>query len=1214
MKIKNIFRIGLSAGLLSLSMSIHAQDIDIYSGLNSTTTIPNIMVVVDNPSSQNNAVAACTYWDGTVPSNGSTALGADQCALANLVHSMATQPGGVALLNLGFTTMSGVNFRLTPVDDNPYTGINPVVVSGVSITIPAATTNRQAIILAIKAIAQTSGKSGQGTELQETWAYYTGGNGTYGSINTAQGSLSGTVYPGVAASCIKNYTIFLSNVKANAGHAQDNGELPYLDASAQNALHLGKITATQLQALDPSAAGYTGTIPNKPEAGYGIEWSRFMYNYDLTSSIGTQNIVTYAVATGDTGAGWTMETYIQDVALYGGGKYFAAGTDPSVLQNDILKIFNEVNSVNSVFASSSLPVSVNAQGTFLNQVFMGMFRPDPNGNPRWLGNLKQYQYIYNTSTRSLELGDSIGNGAISSAGTGFISANAISFWTCANLASNPYLTATPANLTSTQIALLTADKQGCPDTQPNGFWANNPNSTLALARGYDFPDGDRVERGGIAQQMRQSNLTDSYTTSAGSTSNPRNLYTWCPTGAGCTTNQLLSVNPFSTSNTNLTSSLFGTLTTIMPSGKAATSADLINWVRGDDNVGDESSLCPPNSSGVNSTAGSGNCPNPAVTVRPSLHGDVLHSRPTVINYGAYPITITATADSGTTRTATASAADVTTIATSVVTPVVTFANGQGCLVTITSTTTFTYPNTNCGAAGGQTASVGSKVVVFYGDNGGVFHAVNGNQTNAFGGVAPGNEIWGFIPKEFFPRLNRLMSNSPQVLYPSTPSGITPTPQYKDYFVDGTTGFYQVVDGGGNTVKAVIYLSMRRGGNFIYAIDVTNPTNPIMLWRVDNTSAGMSELGQTWSQPKVTAVQGYCGGSACSSTNRPSPVLIFGAGYDVNEDTDPPANVDASGRGIFVLDALTGAKVWSATYSSGGTTAYTGNTSAASALVAGMNYSIPADITLVDRDFDGYTDRLYAADTGGNIWRVDLEPSGNATPNYWRIYQLAALGCSGGACAFPVSPAQRKFFYPPEVITATNTAPYDSVIAGSGDREHPLYNSSERYNDLFLIKDIYTGSDATGMATTTMGSLFNATVNPWDGTLNGYFITLGIDEKVVNAPLATAGFVYMGTNQPSVPSANACNGNLGTARGYQLSPFAGTYKSVVFNGGGLPPSPVSGIVNIDIGGVMTPVPFMTGGGNPNCTGGADCASALGVQKTPIIVPTNRSRTYRYIDGK
>ena len=63
------------------------------------------------------------------------------------------------------------------------------------------------------------------------------------------------------------------------------------------------------------------------------------------------------------------------------------------------------NSVNTVFASASLPVSANTQGTYLNQVYIGMFRPDGNALPRWVGNLKQYQFVYDVQQDSLQLAD-----------------------------------------------------------------------------------------------------------------------------------------------------------------------------------------------------------------------------------------------------------------------------------------------------------------------------------------------------------------------------------------------------------------------------------------------------------------------------------------------------------------------------------------------------------------------------------------------------------------------------------------------------------------------------------------------------------------------------------------------------------------------------------------------------------------------------------------
>ncbi len=1239
MNIKQFLPVILCAGLLSLAISSHAQDIDIYTGLNASTTIPNVIIVFDDAANGDASLTTPTscpvnYYNSNTQDK---VVGSEQCALATVIAGLATptvvdpttgNTSTTALLNIAIAGMNGVNFPLTPVDDKPYTGPSPVKSGSgsdaITITVPPQTnnmptTNRQAIILAIGALQKVQGNANQGATFQEAWAYLTGGNSPSGaSINTAVGLASQTpkntvsyptaTFPATTASsgCQKNYLIFLSTATSSAHvNTLKPDEVNVLDAAARNALsnkNFGTDTSAtnpDFLKLDPNAAGYTGTIlvPTKTQSPYGLEWIRFMFNADANkTSTGTQNIISYSIGVLGTGTLTTdMEQYIAGVATYGGGKYFPAA-DTATLQSDITKIFNEVQAVNSVFASSSLPVSANAQGTFLNQIFMGMFRPDASGNPRWQGNLKQYQLFFDpNNNNNLELSDSVGTTSAINPTTGFISPNAISFWTCTN----------PA----------------CADPLPNGFWANDPSSTLAAAQGFDSPDGDRVERGGGAQHIRLINLNDNYKTTSGTGTTTRKLYTWCPSGSGCTTPQLLSDSPFTTSNASLTASLFGTLTTKMPGGATATSTDLINWVRGDDSVGDEASLCPPSSSGANGTAGSGNCPSTAVTtVRPSVHGDVLHSRPTVVDYGSYSITINSTTDSSGTRTATASAADVTTIGTFGTAPIVSFVNGKACAVTVRSATTFDYQSANCGPAGSQTAAVGAKIVVFYGDNGGVFHAVNGSQTATFPSqtaTGPGEEIWGFIPKEFYGKLNRLMANSPQVLQPSTPTGITPTPQAKDYFIDGTSGLYQVVDGNGTTTTAVIYLSMRRGGNFIYALDVRTPDAPKVLWRVDSSSSGMGELGQTWSQPKVALVRGYCRGSTCSSNNPPSPVLIFGAGYDTNEDIEPPTNADTKGRGIFVLDALTGARVWSAT-STSGSTSYSGGTSQASASIAGMNYSIPADITLVDRNFDGFIDRLYASDTGGNIWRVDLEPSGNATPDKWRVYQFAALGCGSGACGFPTNPTQRKFFYPPEVITATATHPYDSVITGSGDREHPLFvfTSSQRFNRIFLLKDIYTGNDATGMTPITLtgsSGLFDATSTSWDGTLNGYFKTLAAGEKIVNAPLAEAGFVFVGSNQPSVPSANSCNVNLGTAKGYRLSPFDGKLTSVVFNGGGLPPSPVAGIVDINVGGVIKKVPFMIGGGNPDCST-ADCQSPLGGQQPVITPPTNRARTYRYIEGK
>ena len=103
-----------------------------------------------------------------------------------------------------------------------------------------------------------------------------------------------------------------------------------------------------------------------------------------------QGITSYTVGVLGSELPGRIAALLTSMAALGGGKYFPT-TDYSQLEIALQTIFSEVLSYNSVFTSVSLPVSVNAEGTYLNQVYVGMFRPDPDALPRWVGNLKQYK-------------------------------------------------------------------------------------------------------------------------------------------------------------------------------------------------------------------------------------------------------------------------------------------------------------------------------------------------------------------------------------------------------------------------------------------------------------------------------------------------------------------------------------------------------------------------------------------------------------------------------------------------------------------------------------------------------------------------------------------------------------------------------------------------------------------------------------------------------
>ena len=484
---------------------------------------------------------------------------------------------------------------------------------------------------------------------------------------------------------------------------------------------------------------------------------------------------------------------------------------------------------------------------------------------------------------------------------------------------------------------------------------------------------------------------------------------------------------------------------------------------------------------------------------------------------------------------------------------------------------------------------------------------NGNQSGAIGSVPAGDELWGLVLPEHYPNLNRQRIATPELKFPTTQLD---TATGKDYFVDGPTGSYQKLNADGTVNTSYIYLTMRRGGRFIYALDVSTPTAPKFLWRIDANTVGFNDLGQTWSRPRLTLLQ--------SSTYKTTPVLVFGGGYDPAEDSEPPA-ADSMGRAIYIVNAVDGSLIWSASP--------TCTTSSTCLNVPNMTYAIPSDVTFIDRDLDGYTDKIYVGDVGGNLWRIDVSAAATTS---WTVTRVAALGCDSGPCAAGTTP--RKFFFPPAVLTVLpggQAGAYDAIGIVSGDREHPLQSTATGSaamtpDKFFLVKDTTTTLSPSTFATTDVhlsGGLFDATSTVWDGTLNGFYISMRSAEKGVNAPLAVNGLIFFSTNQPSAPTAT-CAANLGIARAYAVSPFTSESANNVLSGGGLPPSPVAGLVSISgtdgqghtttheerfcIGCGVSSLP-----GTPPSTPGT-CAGNAALQNcTPsITIPSNLKRTYWY----
>lgn len=449
---------------------------------------------------------------------------------------------------------------------------------------------------------------------------------------------------------------------------------------------------------------------------------------------------------------------------------------------------------------------------------------------------------------------------------------------------------------------------------------------------------------------------------------------------------------------------------------------------------------------------------------------------------------------------------------------------------------------NYGALGGSPYGANNpdlRIVV--GTNAGFLHMF---------GNSDGEEDWAFFPKELASVLTRRAEN--------------PVSNDHEYGIDGSPVLYSrdldhdgTIDSSDGDI-AWVYFGLRRGGNAIYALDISNPDSPAFKWKIDPATTGFGELGQTWSDPVVARIPGHA-----DSDGVPKPVLIFGAGYDPINDGPglASASVDTMGRGIYVVDADDGSLLWSVTPRAHGEVAAT------NLQETDLVHSVAAIVTPLDSNGDELTDRIYFADTGGNIWRIDLPgnclpsdsscQSNDPPPPTWGIVKLAEM--NGGDAA-----TDRRFFNAPDVVRSSYAgAPFDAVMIGSGDRTNP--NATDVDNQFYMVRDkqvnpYFTARPTASECNDTVdpiddfrcdlpldpGDLYDATSNliqSADTTVseqaaedlvaaNGWRIDLEDDgEKSLSRSLTIAGKTYFGTFTPSDGLANMCEPDEGTGRFY-----------------------------------------------------------------------------------
>jgi hypothetical protein len=226
-------------------------------------------------------------------------------------------------------------------------------------------------------------------------------------------------------------------------------------------------------------------------------------------------------------------------------------------------------------------------------------------------------------------------------------------------------------------------------------------------------------------------------------------------------------------------------------------------------------------------------------------------------------------------------------------------------------------------------------MIYAGANDGMLHGFRNSD---------GKEIFSIIPKNLLGRLKNLKS-------------------IHDFYVDSSLKAYDVYFRGaplGPAWKTILISGQMSGGPYYFAVDVTVPDNPQILWEWTDTN-----MGDSWGKPDIGKVN--VGGTK-------KFVAFFTGGYSTTNDR---------GNRFYVVDIETGATIKKFT-------------------VGDATNKIPSGPKTFDSNGDGLVDYVYFGDIKGTIWKVDVS---NPSTTAWTLSSLYT----------PNPDSKRKpIFYSPEV--------------------------------------------------------------------------------------------------------------------------------------------------------------------------------------------------------
>jgi hypothetical protein len=268
-----------------------------------------------------------------------------------------------------------------------------------------------------------------------------------------------------------------------------------------------------------------------------------------------------------------------------------------------------------------------------------------------------------------------------------------------------------------------------------------------------------------------------------------------------------------------------------------------------------------------------------------------------------------------------------------------------------------------------------ETIIYVGANDGMLHAFDNN----------GKEKFSIIPRNLLGKL-RDIRNDHKFYVDSSPRA------YDVYFKKGKKK---------DQWKTIVVSGERGGGNYYFAIDVTDPGDPQMLW--EKTDPGM---GNTWSRPEI---------GRAKINGEEKFVAFVGGGYSTTDNV---------GNTFYIIDVEDGTIV-------------------KSFVVGDKANKVPAGATAFDKDLDGRIDSVYFGDIQGTLWKIKIV---GEKVDDWKLIKLFT------------SDGSNPIFYPP-AVTKNNQGKV-LVYFGQGDELNLFENVKDYY--FYEISDPETDIDNSGV--------------------------------------------------------------------------------------------------------------------------------------------------------